>query len=162
MSDTEGVTVYNPVNCPTVICLPCIAVLSSFGRETSLVNIMGPQPVLPPLLHLQFTSCFYFELQLLLSFYLVCRRYVPNISIISACSMHVLCDFAMFCLKFHTLLLHAVPRGLLASLWVPSTPALRLYLALGVETPNIDIFSANSPLYRRHRRFKIGVVWRSC
>ena len=30
--------------------------------------------------------------------------YVPNVSIISACSMHVLCDFAMFCLKFHTLL----------------------------------------------------------
>ena len=29
--------------------------------------------------------------------------YVPNVSIISACSMHVLCDFAMFCLNFHTL-----------------------------------------------------------
>src|SRR3954468_21872673 len=28
----------------------------------------------------------------------------PNVSIISACCMHVLCDFAMFCLNFHTLL----------------------------------------------------------
>src|SRR3954469_4471216 len=28
----------------------------------------------------------------------------PKLSIISACSMHVLCDFAMFCLNFHTLL----------------------------------------------------------
>src|SRR3954465_10054879 len=62
----------NHVNCPTVICLPCIAVLSSFGRETSLVNIMGPWSILPPL----FTPSiyflfFYFQLQLLLSFYLV-------------------------------------------------------------------------------------------
>ena len=39
--------------------------------------------------------------------------------------------------------------------------APRLYLALGVETPNIDLFSANSPLYRRRRRFKIGAAWRS-
>src|SRR3954463_12448148 len=31
----------NPVNCLAIICLPCIAVLSSFGRESSLVNIMG-------------------------------------------------------------------------------------------------------------------------
>src|SRR3954467_5864253 len=31
--------VFNPVNCPVVICLPRITVLSSFGRETSLVNI---------------------------------------------------------------------------------------------------------------------------
>ena len=28
----------------------------------------------------------------------------PNVSIISACSMHYLCEFAMFCLNFHTLL----------------------------------------------------------
>ena len=40
--------------------------------------------------------------------------------------------------------------------------SLRLYLALGVETPNIDLFSANSPLYHRRRRFKIGAAWRSC
>src|ERR1041385_7835429 len=39
---------------------------------------------------------------------------------------------------------------------------LRLYLALGGETPNINLFSANSPLYRRGRRFKIGAAWRSC
>src|SRR3954468_17047778 len=41
----------------------------------------------------------------------------------------------------------------------PLDAPLRLYLALGVETPNIDLFSANSPLYRR--RFKIGAAWRS-
>src|SRR4051812_23204434 len=35
--------VFNPVNFPAVICLPHIAVLSSFGRGTSLVNIMGPR-----------------------------------------------------------------------------------------------------------------------
>ena len=44
----------------------------------------------------------------------------------------------------------------------PLDTPLRLYLALGVETPNIDLFSANSPLYRRRRRFKIGAAWRSC
>src|SRR3954465_13879206 len=38
------------------MCLPCIAVLSSFGRETSLVNIMGPRSILPPL----FTPSIYF------------------------------------------------------------------------------------------------------
>ena len=43
----------------------------------------------------------------------------------------------------------------------PLDAPLRLYLALGVETPNIDHFLANSPLYRR-RRFKIGAAWRSC
>src|SRR3954470_20000790 len=37
--------VFNPVNCPAVICLPRIAILSSFGRETSLVNIMGPHSI---------------------------------------------------------------------------------------------------------------------
>src|SRR3954467_3577726 len=42
--------VFNHVNCPAVICLPCIAVLSSFGRETSLVNIMRPRSILPPLI----------------------------------------------------------------------------------------------------------------
>ena len=44
----------------------------------------------------------------------------------------------------------------------PLDTPLRLYLALGVETPNIDLFYANSPLYRRRRRFKIGAAWRSC
>ena len=44
----------------------------------------------------------------------------------------------------------------------PLDTPLRLYLALGVETPNIDLFSANSPLYRRRRRFKIGDARRSC
>src|ERR1041385_1511232 len=36
--------VHNPVNCPSVICLPRIAVLSSFGGETSLANITYPGP----------------------------------------------------------------------------------------------------------------------
>src|ERR1041384_8372940 len=145
--------------------------------------------------------------------------------------MHVLCDFAMFCLNFHTLdhiwtnLLtqctqlpvpvfccfcisgfpaiksaqksgkiilkisvkepsgitkggkgghHQRPGGSLArphprpcqeASWLPGgSPRhpLRLYLALGVKTPNIDLFSANSPLYRRRRRFKIRAAWRSC
>ena len=44
----------------------------------------------------------------------------------------------------------------------PLGAPLHLYLSLQVETPNIDLFSANSPLYRRRRRFKIGAAWRSC
>src|SRR4051812_45975379 len=36
--------VHNPVNFSSVICSPRIAVLSSFGRETSLVNITYPGP----------------------------------------------------------------------------------------------------------------------
>src|SRR3954466_14068427 len=51
---------FTPFNCPTVICLPCIAFLSSFGRETSLVNIMGTRSILPPL----FTPSIYFLLLL--------------------------------------------------------------------------------------------------
>src|SRR3954467_5698133 len=39
----------------------------------------------------------------------------PNVSIISACSMHVLCDFAMFCLNFHTLLNQFVLTYLLSA-----------------------------------------------
>ena len=54
------VSSHNPVNCPAVICLPRIAVLSSFGRETSLVNIMGPRSILPSLI----TSAIYFPLLL--------------------------------------------------------------------------------------------------
>ena len=53
------------------------------------------------------------------------------------------------------------PGTLLADWWAPRCP-LHLYLALGVETPNIDLFLANSPLYRRRRRSKIGAAWRSC
>src|ERR1043165_1275079 len=48
--------VFNPVNCPTVICLPRIALLSFFGRETSLVKVMGPRSIFPPL----FTPSVYF------------------------------------------------------------------------------------------------------
>src|SRR3954462_6195537 len=45
-----------PVNCPAVICLPRIAFLSYFGRETSLVKVMGPRSIFPPL----FTPSVYF------------------------------------------------------------------------------------------------------
>src|SRR3954470_383415 len=41
--------IFNPVNCQAVICLPRIAVLLSFGRETSLVNIMRPRSIFPSL-----------------------------------------------------------------------------------------------------------------
>src|SRR3954464_918880 len=44
----------------------------------------------------------------------------------------------------------------------PLGAPLRLYLALGVETPNIDLLFPFSSLYRRHRHFKIGASWRSC
>src|SRR3954465_7148743 len=44
----------------------------------------------------------------------------------------------------------------------PAGCPLRLYLSLGVETPNINMLFVNSSLYRRRRRFKIGAAWRSC
>ena len=44
----------------------------------------------------------------------------------------------------------------------PLDAPLRLYLPLGVETPKTDSSFAISPLFRRHRRFKIGAPWRSC
>src|SRR4051812_25073884 len=50
--------VFNPVNCLAVICLPHIEVLSSFGRETSLVNITGPRSIFSSL----FTRSIYFLL----------------------------------------------------------------------------------------------------
>src|ERR1041385_3669619 len=56
------------------------------------------------------------------------------------------------------------PRPRQGPSWLPcGSPRhpLRLYLALGVETPNIDIFSTNSPLYHRRRHFKIEAAWRS-
>ena len=49
------------------------------------------------------------------------------------------------------------PLGFLVG---PLDAPLRLYLPLGVETPNTDPFLANSSLFRR--RFKIGAAWRSC
>src|ERR1041385_4484726 len=55
--------VYNPVNCPSVICLPHIAILSAFGRETSLVNITGPRSIFSSLFTRSFTQLlFYFQL----------------------------------------------------------------------------------------------------
>src|ERR1041384_510394 len=50
--------VHNPVNCSSVICLPRIAVLSSFGRETSLVNITYPGPYPYHCFHAIFTLLF--------------------------------------------------------------------------------------------------------
>ena len=44
----------------------------------------------------------------------------------------------------------------------PLDAPLRLYLALGVETPNTDLIFANSSLYRRRRLSKIGAFSRSC
>src|ERR1041384_2619617 len=48
--------VHNPANCSSVICLPRIAVLSSFGREISLVNITYPGPYPYYCFHAIFTS----------------------------------------------------------------------------------------------------------
>ena len=45
--------------------------------------------------------------------------------------------------------------------WPPEAP-LRLYIALGVETPNGKVDSAETPLFRHRRRFQIGSAWRSC
>src|SRR4051812_48484498 len=69
----------NPVNCPAVICLPRMAILSSFGRETSPVNIMGPRSIFPTL----FTPAIYFLLYFLFS----CYHYLlgPGVSI---CKTH--------------------------------------------------------------------------
>src|SRR3954470_19839928 len=47
--------------------------LSSFGRETSLVNIMGPRSIFPPFFTLQSLTAFvYFLLQSPLLFPLLC------------------------------------------------------------------------------------------
>src|SRR3954469_21209315 len=57
------------------------------------------------------------------------------------------------------------PRPRQAPSWLPCAPSpcpLRLYLALGVETPNIDLLFPFSSLYCRRRRFKIGAARRSC
>ena len=44
----------------------------------------------------------------------------------------------------------------------PLDAPLCLYLPLGVETPKMDLIFANTSLFRRRRRFKIGAAWRSC
>src|SRR3954463_6697583 len=44
----------------------------------------------------------------------------------------------------------------------PLDAPLRLYLPLGVETPNIEPFFARTSLFLCRRRFKIGAAWRSC
>src|SRR4051812_29495964 len=59
-SSTEKVKIHGDSNLLHVGCYTRIAVLSSFGRETSLVNIMGPGPYSHHCLHAQFISCFYF------------------------------------------------------------------------------------------------------
>ena len=65
--------IFNPVNCPAVICLPHIAVLSSFGREMSLVNITGSLSILSLFFTRSFTFLFllssfhhYYPLRLIL------------------------------------------------------------------------------------------------
>ena len=66
---------FYPVNCPVVICLPRIAFLSSFGRETSLVKITGPRSIFTSLFTPLFTFCFLLSL---VPFYLLrlilCKR----------------------------------------------------------------------------------------
>src|SRR3954467_14672701 len=63
--------IFNPVNCPAVICLPRIAVLSYFGRETSLVNITGPRSIYSSLFTHSFifllllSSCYHYHYYLL-------------------------------------------------------------------------------------------------
>src|SRR4051812_30817941 len=59
-----------PQSCQLPICnlFTLHSCLSSFGRETSLVNIMGPRSIFPPL----FTSCFYFLDVAIIIFYLLC------------------------------------------------------------------------------------------
>src|ERR1041385_8062071 len=52
-----------------------------------------------------------------------------------------------------------MPPGCLVG---PLDTPIRLYLPLGVETPNTDSSFAISPLFRRRRRFKIGAACRSC
>src|SRR4051794_33836361 len=52
--------VFNPVNGQAVVCSPRIAILSSVGRETSLVNFMGPFSIFPPLLTPSLYFPFYF------------------------------------------------------------------------------------------------------
>src|ERR1041384_5342777 len=54
--------VHNPVNCPSVICLPRIAVLSSFGRVSSLVNITYPGPYPHYCFNAYLLFCIYLQL----------------------------------------------------------------------------------------------------
>src|SRR3954467_11968596 len=63
---------FNHVNCPSVICSPCIVALSYFGRETSLVNFMGPRSVFPPLFTPSLYFLFYFLVAVIITFYLLC------------------------------------------------------------------------------------------
>src|ERR1041385_2693615 len=58
MDDKRDVCAHNLVNCPAVICLPRMAILSSFGGKTSLVNIMRPRSIFPILLHPLSIYCF--------------------------------------------------------------------------------------------------------
>src|ERR1041384_2000329 len=63
------VCAHNPVNCLAVIYLPQIAVLSSFGRETSLVNMIGPRSIFSSL----FTRSifFYHPVAIITTYYLL-------------------------------------------------------------------------------------------
>src|SRR3954471_10878179 len=79
--------VYNPVNCPSVICLPRIAVLSSFGRDTSLVNFTGPRSIFSSPFTRLFTflaftfSCYHYHYPLcFLSFVNNKTRQIDNLS----------------------------------------------------------------------------------
>src|ERR1041385_3029407 len=56
---------HNPVNCPAVICLPRMAILLSFGREMSLVNIIGPRSIFPILFSPAINLLLYFSVAIL-------------------------------------------------------------------------------------------------
>src|SRR3954464_10723030 len=97
--------VFNPVNCPVVICLPHIAFLSSFGRDTSLVNIMGPRSIFPPL----FTPPLYF---IVVSFCCIYHYYLPLR--LTLCKQQGRRDLQPLCTHWEQsyLLLCACPRQL--------------------------------------------------
>src|SRR4051812_46623882 len=58
--------VHNPVNFSSVICSPRIAVLSSFGRETSLVNITYPGPYPYYCFHTYLLFCFLLSIAIII------------------------------------------------------------------------------------------------
>ena len=62
--------IFNPINCPAMICLPRMAFLSSFGRDITSEHHGTPVHISTTVC-LQFTFCFYFQLQSPLSLSLV-------------------------------------------------------------------------------------------
>ena len=126
---------FNPVNCPSVICLPRIALLSSFGRETSLVKVMGPRSIFPPLFTHSIYFLFSFQLPLSLSLALI------------LCKQQGRRDWQPLCTRWEQsyLLLCAGPRQapwhLLVSLWVLRETNLCIFVKgnLSLQHPNLPL-----------------------